>query len=221
MGEETMSNQNEFWQRRVTDTLAVELIPGEQPSLLIKRDGESLVEIEVSELQRLVEALTVAMGELLILKKDPATLAQVQRLLEKDMTLVTADSDQRSAAMISENSNPLSGQELIRRYRKGERSFPKANLCEANLRGADLRKVNLSGADLAGVNLERANLCQANLEEANLFQASLGGADLRRANLSRANLGKANLTGAKVTTEQLSQARSLRGARMPDGTKHA
>jgi uncharacterized protein YjbI with pentapeptide repeats len=34
------------------------------------------------------------------------------------------------------------------------------------------------------------------------------------------SLEGANLSGANVTDEQLAQARSLKGATMPDGTKH-
>jgi uncharacterized protein YjbI with pentapeptide repeats len=45
-------------------------------------------------------------------------------------------------------------------------------------------------------------------------------ASLVRANLHEANLEWANLSGANVTDEQLDQARSLKGATMPDGTKH-
>jgi len=45
-------------------------------------------------------------------------------------------------------------------------------------------------------------------------------ADLPGVNLNQADLERANLAGAKVTGEQLAQARSLRGATLPDGTKH-
>ena len=49
----------------------------------------------------------------------------------------------------------------------------RANLSEANLRGADLREANLSEANLRGADLRRANLSWADLR----------GADLRGANL--------------------------------------
>src|SRR5215212_9992213 len=61
----------------------------------------------------------------------------------------------------------------------------------------------------------------------NLSKTILGGADLREDDLSRANLSRADLTGADlrgaqgITNEVLeSQARSLEGAIMPDGSKH-
>ena len=59
----------------------------------------------------------------------------------------------------------------------------KANLRDANLRGADLRDANLCHADLRGANLCGADLCGADLRDANLR-----GADLRDANLRDANL---------------------------------
>ena len=68
----------------------------------------------------------------------------------------------------------------------------RANLSDADLRGADLRGANLSDADLRGANLSDANLRGANLRGANLSDA-----DLRGANLSDANLRGANLSGSQ------------------------
>jgi len=53
------------------------------------------------------------------------------------------------------------------------------------------------------------------------IKVSLDKANLSGANLFGADLSKTNLIGAKVTTEQLKKAKSLEGAIMPDGTKHA
>ena len=63
----------------------------------------------------------------------------------------------------------------------------------ADLYQADLRGANLSGADLRGANLSRANLSGADL-----YQADLSRANLSRANLSGANLSRANLSGADL-----------------------
>lgn len=120
-----------------------------------------------------------------------------------------------------------------------------ADLSEANLGGAELQHANLTlanlhGADLSieavieasydlgedgpdiseliGANLSGANLLGANLSEANLWQANLSGADLRGANLRGANLK--SIIG--ITAEELEkQAKSLKGATMPDGSKHS
>ena len=63
----------------------------------------------------------------------------------------------------------------------------RANLCDANLRGADLRDANLYGANLCDANLRGANLCDANLRGANLCGANLCDANLRGANLCDVN----------------------------------
>ena len=73
-----------------------------------------------------------------------------------------------------------------------------ANLRGANLRGADLFGANLRGADLFGANLRGADLRDANLRAANLFGANLRDADLRGADLRDANLRGANLYGANL-----------------------
>jgi uncharacterized protein YjbI with pentapeptide repeats len=99
-------------------------------------------------------------------------------------------------------------------------NFSYARLSLANLSGARLNGADLSGATLVGTNLSDAQLVKANLSDTNLASANLSGAYLRNANLSNAFLVVANLTDAKVTEEQLKTARSLKGATMPDGSKH-
>jgi len=74
----------------------------------------------------------------------------------------------------------------------------KANLGDANLRGAYLGDANLSVANLSGAYLGDANLSGAYLGDANLSGADLSGAYLGDANLSGANLSGANLSGAHL-----------------------
>jgi hypothetical protein len=117
-----------------------------------------------------------------------------------------------------------------------------ADLSDANLRLTDLSGASLSGADLSGADLRNANLSDANLHltdlsgadlrgahlsGADLFDANLGGAELDRADLEEAVLSGAVLSGADlsgatgITNEELEeQAKSLKDAIMPDGTKH-
>jgi uncharacterized protein YjbI with pentapeptide repeats len=117
-------------------------------------------------------------------------------------------------------------------------NLQKADLDRANLQGANLRDANLQGADLQRANLKGANLRRAVLEEAELGSANLQGADLtmanlqeaflRRANLQEAflsrvnlqgtDLQRANLRGAReITRDQMREARTLKGATLPDG----
>ena len=59
----------------------------------------------------------------------------------------------------------------------------RANLQNANLRGADLQNASLRGANLQNASLRGANLWGANLWGANLWGANLWGANLWGANL--------------------------------------
>ena len=107
----------------------------------------------------------------------------------------------------------------------------RADLSHAELHEKDLSHINLSYADLSHTRLTRSRLHAANLSytrltsavvtSADLSEANLQGADLSHANLSEADLQGANLHGATVTTQQLEKVKSLRGATMPDGSKHS
>ena len=80
-----------------------------------------------------------------------------------------------------------------------------ANLSNADLFGANLRCANLSNADLFGANLRGANLSNANLRNANLRDADLRCANLRNANLFGANLRGANLSNADLCGASIDQ----------------
>jgi len=94
----------------------------------------------------------------------------------------------------------------------------KADLCEANLRGANLEKAFLNGANLQEASLFQANLQQADLRGANLQKAVLDWAHLQQAYLRGANLQKAVLNGAHLQEADLFQANLqqayLRGANL-------
>jgi len=81
----------------------------------------------------------------------------------------------------------------------------KANLFEANLKGANLEGANLQEAYLRRADLGGAILWGANLEGADFFEADLRGADFMGA-----SLGGANLRGAKtLSVSQICEATSL------------
>lgn len=119
---------------------------------------------------------------------------------------------------------------ILRRLDSKRKGSVLQFLHEAGLIKNDKPIVLLFGAGLAFANLVFANLSGANLNkvlllDAKLLHANLNGADLTVANLSGANLSRTDLTaatlrGAKVTLEQLNQAKSLKGATMPDGSIH-
>ena len=99
----------------------------------------------------------------------------------------------------------MTKEELLEKYKSGERNFR-----DANLSGADLSTADLYGAELRGANLLEANLCYANL-----FKADLSEADLSAANLSYANLRAADLRAADLRAADLRDA-DLRDADLRD-----
>jgi uncharacterized protein YjbI with pentapeptide repeats len=111
----------------------------------------------------------------------------------------------------------------------------EATLTDVTLQDADLRGAYLQGADLSHAALQGANLSPAtvpnfpgekmptNLTDADLRDTALQYANLSRADLTDADLTDADLTDADLTDargwtmEQLTAARSLEGATMPNG----
>lgn len=115
-------------------------------------------------------------------------------------------------------------------------SMAFADLTGANLNGAKLNKTLLNRSELQGANLKRADLREvqligadlrgADLSETQLIGAVLFGTDLRGADLNEADLTDADLRRIEVapeyqiSPEQLKTVKTLKGAIMPDGTKH-
>ena len=90
-----------------------------------------------------------------------------------------------------------------------------ATMEDADLIFADLIDTQLLGVNLQGACLQGAYLQGACLQGANLHNANLLGADLRDSILQ-----DTYLQGANISNEQLATVKSLKGATMPDGTKH-
>jgi uncharacterized protein YjbI with pentapeptide repeats len=130
--------------------------------------------------------------------------------------------------------------ELLERYRRGERDFRGVNLRGIYLRDvrlqgidlncADLRGTSLMGVDFTGANLHRAdlsgaflihsnlsaaNLTQANLTKSFLILANLHDSCLTEANLSHTNLTKANLSEVVGLAEAILDQTILTGALLP------
>ncbi|EGG4792832.1 pentapeptide repeat-containing protein [Salmonella enterica] len=138
--------------------------------------------------------------------------ADLSKILEEHKVWITSMRESGSRADLCDAN--LRGADLCDANLRGA-NLCDANLCDANLRGADLCDANLRGANLCGANLCDANLCDANLRGANLCGANLCGANLRGANLRGANLRGANLCGANLCGANLRGA-NLRGANLCD-----
>ncbi|MBO0783166.1 MAG: pentapeptide repeat-containing protein, partial [Ktedonobacteraceae bacterium] len=113
------------------------------------------------------------------------------------------------------NANLISGHQPIV-------SLHDADISQVNLSHLNLFQVNLSGADLSDANfisadLERANLTGAHLSRVDATAANLEGADLGGASLDNIVLDHADLLHATNVQSALHNARSLSGAKLPDG----
>ena len=111
---------------------------------------------------------------------------------------------------------------FLRKYNKGETSFPGIGLKRAPLLGISLKQIKLDGSDLRranlrGSNLNNSSLVQVNLALANLSKAVLTNSNLTRSLLNYANLQEAHLDGvnfdsAKLHYEDLRRAYLLRAS---------
>jgi len=153
-----------------------------------------------------------------------------------------SNADLRGADLSNAN---LSGTDLNDANLSGYADLSDANLSKANLSKANLSNATLVIANLSGTDLRYADLIDANLSPwvhlhgvtfvggvTDLSNADLRGAVLRGAHLFRANLSGANLSGADLSKANLSkatgvseeeleeQAKTLKGAIMPDGSIH-
>ena len=78
-----------------------------------------------------------------------------------------------------------------------EANFRGAIMAEARLKGANLHKANFEGADLNGTNFRDAIMVDANFKNANLERADFTGNDnLLQSSFAGANLQRAQLSGA-------------------------
>ena len=78
---------------------------------------------------------------------------------------------------------PLTAEDLVRRYREGVRDFTGVNLFQARLTGVELEGIILLDAYLIRADLSGVSFRNANVRGACLVHANLQGADLRNASL--------------------------------------
>ena len=97
--------------------------------------------------------------------------------------------------------------------------FHECNLAGLDLSDSDLTGANFSHADMHNVKLRFSTLVAVNFNSTNLAGADMTGADLHNADIRNANLAGADLLGdVGKSVEELLQARSLAGTRLPDGS---
>mgnify|MGYP001794516826 CR=1 FL=1 len=102
----------------------------------------------------------------------------------------------------------ITGEELLRRYEKGERDFRGIQLDKSK----SLTRVNLQGADFRNACLYMANFGAADFRNANfsegciLYSSDFTGADFRGANLQGTEFGDAILNAANFSGADLPNA---------------
>lgn len=93
-----------------------------------------------------------------------------------------------------------------------------------NLVGIDLNDTDLSGADFSNADMHKSKLRSSTLIGVSFKNTSLVDTDLKVADMHRTDIANANLKGADllgsvgVSNQELLQAYSLAGTRLPDGS---
>jgi hypothetical protein len=162
--------------------------------LLEKKLRESKSEDEVRKIARIRTLTTIALLDKKR-KQDVLYFLIESGLIDQDTTLIRLS-----------RAN-LSGAELGYFPLPPKQANPVFSHC---IEGTDLSEANLSGANLSEANLTNTELSEVvELEEG------------REENVNMVDLIGANLTGViGITVEKLEKQAKLKGATMPDGSKH-
>ncbi|MDY7052621.1 Rid family detoxifying hydrolase [Limnospira fusiformis] len=105
-------------------------------------------------------------------------------------------------------------QELIDRYKQGERDFPGVDLSDTNWPGCNLSEINLEGADfsnseLKNMVLNKANLKNCNFSGSNFQYVKFVNADLTNAYFIQSDLRDIDFSGADLTGAQFGECRQF------------
>ncbi len=105
-------------------------------------------------------------------------------------------------------------QELIDRYKQGERDFPGVDLSDTNWPGCHLSKINLEGADFSNSELKNMVFNKANLKNCNFSGSTLQSvkfveADLTNAYFIQSDLRDIDFSGADLTGAQFGECRQF------------
>jgi len=96
----------------------------------------------------------------------------------------------------------------------------EANLSEAKIKNSTFHKAHIVKTTCIGADFSYSSMNGATLKEAKFNGATLKHVDFTNANLSGTDFADANLRGAIISKKQLKSVHSLKGATMPDGSKH-
>jgi hypothetical protein len=225
----TLDQQRTIEEQRAQDTILQEYfdLMGE---LLLKEDLRSTNEPINKPMAAVLELLSKEKPkEKAALAKEQAKDLQTKKTRKQTIRSLASEHTRTALRRLDGERKGivlqfLSSEDLIRVYSPEEAKGPVIGLWEADLRGAILRGSALPCANLSGARLSKADFTGASLYRADLSSADLSGAKLTAtlgyANLENTNLSGADLSKAAVSPEQLNTAWSLKGATMPEGSKH-
>ena len=106
----------------------------------------------------------------------------------------------------------MTPQELVDRYKLGERDFPGVDLSYTTWQGHDFSDINLEGADLSNSSFKNMTFNQANLKNCNFSESTFQSvkfvnADLTNACCIKSDLNTINFSGADLTGAQFQASR--------------
>ena len=183
--------------------------------------GQWLIEQDLDRAQQSDNIANLARARTLTILSgadDPIVKRRVIQFLLKT-PLISAEEQASSKPPVSMKGADLRQSDLYI-ARQSSTNLSGTDLSNDVLSGVDSSRPDLRDANLANTDLSYTALIDTDLGNANLENANLTGADLGDADLDDANLADCKLSNAIVTQEQLEQVESLRGATMPDGSKH-
>ena len=96
--------------------------------------------------------------------------------------------------------------ELVEKYRKGERDFSNIKLPNADLSGLDLRRMIFISADLSNCNFSNSDLTNSDFSGAILDRVNFAGAILRNTNFSGAHMTNADIRNVQIDNTNFARA---------------
>jgi uncharacterized protein YjbI with pentapeptide repeats len=192
---------------------------------LLQQQHNTAVQIAASQQQQALllnyyTEISTLMANNNLLHAQPSDAVKLLADAQTLEVLRQLDADHKVGVMRFLYQTTLIGND-VHVIRTTEMDLHNAHLSNIDLRDTYLVGANMSGADLHNTNLSDATLIYTNLNNANLAGTNLQATDLHNVSLAGANLAGANLKDAVgLTADQISQARTLKGATMPDGSVH-
>uniref|UniRef100_A0ACD5GPG0 TerD family protein n=1 Tax=Desertifilum tharense IPPAS B-1220 TaxID=1781255 RepID=A0ACD5GPG0_9CYAN len=156
------------------------------------------------------------------LTEDAQVIQQFLERVEQQQVSLQEASESANLSSASDNTEveelsvkpqtpAITAEELLERYKAGERDFSNLNFREIKLSDFDLSNCNFSNANLEGAILNQVNLSASNLTRTNFSNAVFSksifySSDLTESNLTNAKIEKARFERTNLTRSKLIKA---------------